>query len=280
MKLRVTSIQRGCVYDGPGLRTTVFLKGCTMRCPWCCNPETISKEEEYFIDDSKCFLRNGSTSKICGDCERNGGKKEISDCPFGVSEPVSKDYTAEELYDLLSRDFELMQSSGGGVTFSGGEPLLQIDALEPLLVKLKSDGIHIAFETTLTTSDDSIRKAADFANLLIVDLKVQPEHPLYNNDTYIEKLYKRIHHYREKNINLSYRIVYVNSMLAEVGNVVKILEEANINHIELLLCHNLGSNKYHKLNMEGENFSADRNGYDEFSNLLCDRQIIINKLYV
>lgn len=279
MKLRVTSIQRGCVYDGPGVRTTVFLKGCTMRCPWCCNPETISMEEEYFIDDSKCLLRNGVESKLCENCERRGGSSTVSDCPFGVSEPVSKDYTAEGLYDLLSRDFELMLSSGGGVTFSGGEPLLQIDALLPLLAKLKSEGIHIAFETTLTTSDESIRKAADFANLLIIDLKLQPEHPLYRNQQYLTNLSKRISRCRNRSVNLRFRLVFVDSMIEASDEILELLKVNCIISLELLKCHNLGHNKYKKLGIDVEKIAVS-DLFQKFSTVLQNHSIIVKNLSI
>lgn len=280
MMLRVSSIQRGCVYDGPGMRTTVFLKGCTMRCPWCCNPETISADEEFFIDDSKCLLKNGHASKFCESCERNGGNKKLCECPFGVSEPVSKDYTAVELYEMLSKDFILMRSSGGGVTFSGGEPLLQIDSLESLLKKLKDDGIHIAFETTLTTSDESTKKAAQYADLFIVDLKLQPEHSLYNNAIYIGNLRRSLSICHDKGVELTYRLVYVDSMLDVVEKVAAELRNIGIFRIELLLCHNLGSIKYKKLNMSNQDLSANRKEYDVFSQLLSDRHIIVNKLSI
>lgn len=72
--LEVTNIQRGCVYDGPGVRTTVFLKGCSLCCPWCCNPETITREDAFYIDNSKCLKYQGISSSICNACEKYGGE--------------------------------------------------------------------------------------------------------------------------------------------------------------------------------------------------------------
>lgn len=280
MRLRITSIQRGCVYDGPGVRTTVFLKGCTMRCPWCCNPETISKDEEYFVDDSKCLLKNGHVSKICESCERNGGNVEVTECPMGVSEPVSKDYTVDELYEILSKDFDLMRVSGGGVTFSGGEPLLQTDTLVPLLNKLQDEGIHIAFETTLTATDDSVMKIAQYADLMIVDIKLQPEHPLYCNEKYIDRLRKSLSELRTRNVSICNRLVFVNSMAGDYEYAYGILESLGIHDVELLCCHNMASNKYKRLGQDSYNFAANTSLFEEFSESLNRDNIRTLKLSI
>lgn len=254
MKLRVCSIQRGCVYDGPGVRTTVFLKGCTMRCPWCCNPETISTENDYFIDDSKCLIRKGIVSKLCTECERNGGNNPITRCPFGVYESTSNDYSTDSLFAVLSKDFDLMRTSGGGVTFSGGEPLMHIDALEPLLGCLVDSGISIAFETTLTTNYESIRKALSYADVMVVDLKLQPEHPLYNNQTYIQKLENCINMCRCSNKQLIFRLVVTNELTEVLAYTITVLKRIGIFSIELLKCHNLAQNKYNKLGLDTRSF--------------------------
>lgn len=262
------------------MRTTVFLKGCTMRCPWCCNPETISADEEFFIDDSKCLLKNGHASKFCESCERNGGNKKLCECPFGVSEPVSKDYTAVELYEMLSKDFILMRSSGGGVTFSGGEPLLQIDSLESLLKKLKDDGIHIAFETTLTTSSESIKKAVQYVDLFIVDMKLQPEHPLYRNERYLRKLESTISELRIKNVTICYRLVFVDSLAGDYDFALSVLKSLGVEDVELLCCHNLANKKYSRLGRECYNFAANHSLLEEFANKLNNDNIKTIKLTI
>lgn len=280
MKLRVTNIQRGCVYDGPGIRTTVFLKGCTMKCPWCCNPETISAETDFFIDDNKCQLRLGISCKICTSCERNGGFQPITKCPFGVCEPTSHDYAVDELLDILSRDFDLAQTSGGGVTFSGGEPLLQIDALEPLLELLKKEEINIAFETTLTTSTESLRKAINYCDVMIVDVKLQTQHPLYNNQSYIKSLSNHLNICRENNLHIIYRIVFTDGMLKNVMNVVTVLRMLKVDSIELLKCHNLGNHKYKKLNIPKVNYAATIRAFEAFAHALEKEDIRVEKLTV
>lgn len=153
--LNVTSIQRECIHDGPGIRTTVFLKGCIFHCPWCCNPETISKKAQ-FIDNEKCIKLKGIKSIICRNCERYGGRSKIAECPFGVTQPISHYYDADTLFEILLKDEKLYNLSGGGITFSGGEPLLWTKELKPLLQRIKSKNISIYIETTLASQPDDV----------------------------------------------------------------------------------------------------------------------------
>ena len=118
MKVRVTNIQRFCLNDGPGIRTTVFFKGCNLKCPWCANPENIEYEIQEFY--------NPNTN------ERG---------TFGY------DIELEELERQLLKDESYYNMSQGGITFSGGEPLLQFHKLEPLLKRLKEKNIHLCVET-------------------------------------------------------------------------------------------------------------------------------------
>lgn len=102
-----------------------------MHCPWCCNPENISLEQEWFFDDSKCIKRKGIASELCASCKRNDGDRAITECPFSVAEPVCHDWLPFDLFLQIEKDKELFGKSGG-VTFSGGEPLIQADALLPV----------------------------------------------------------------------------------------------------------------------------------------------------
>lgn len=259
--LRVTNIQRGCVYDGPGVRTTVFLKGCSLRCPWCCNPETISFEKQWFIDDTKCLYLHGNASKLCEQCERVHGQRSISECLFGVAEAVSSDYSVDELFKILLKDKNLYKESKGGVTFSGGEPLMQAESLVMLLHKLKEVGIHITFETTLVASEKSLEFVLPYANLFIIDLKLQPQMKLTDSD-YINCIQHKLSSLYDK--NKLFRLVFVDDVYAHKEDILYALRKLDVTSIELLLCHNLGEKKYEKLSKQNQLFNADATKMESF----------------
>lgn len=269
-QLRVTNIQRGCVFDGPGVRTTVFLKGCFLCCPWCCNPEAISFDEQWFVEDSKCLARQGVDSVLCKDCERLGGIRHQTECPFGVAEPVSEDYSIDDLYRIILKDVSLFSDTGGGVTFSGGEPLLQAKSLQPLLVLLKSSNIGIVFETTLMAPTDNLRLTLPYIDSLLVDLKLQPQMKL-DDIAYIEQIKHHLSLVNHKQV--AFRMVFVDEIIASRQSVLEILHELGVNKLELLLCHNLGQKKYERLNLPNADFSASRNLADEFTDYMTANEI-------
>ena len=142
-KIVLTNIQRFSLHDGPGIRTTVFLKGCNLKCPWCANPENMDfKLIKYFNEETK------------------------EEGYFGNEIEISK------LYNEIIKDKAYYKMNNGGVTFSGGEPLLQIKALEPLLIKLKNENINICIETALQVSTELVRIAAKYIDEFIVDIKI------------------------------------------------------------------------------------------------------------
>ena len=259
--LRVTNIQRGCIYDGPGVRTTVFLKGCSLNCPWCCNPETLSYEKGWYVNDEKCLARKGVESKFCEHCERNRGGIPIEKCPFGVVEPTSKDFAENELLEILLRDYSLYEETHGGVTFSGGEPLLQAEASLLLLKKLKEKGINIIYETTLVAPIENFLLVAPYIDCLIVDIKLQPQMML-NNKHYHQNLISTRSVWDGQII---YRMVFVEDMLLYKSEILRSLKELTIDEIEILQCHDLAHKKYDRLFMPWVNYSSD----EEKSRLFC-----------
>ena len=152
----IDHIQRYCVHDGKGIRTTVFLKGCQLRCPWCANPETLSGKPQIGHFAHKCtgcgtcdavclhgaihhgFIDTG-TCTLCGDC--------VYHCLSEALQIYGRKYTPEELLDILLKDRAFYERSGGGVTFSGGEATLQQEYLFRILSLLKKQGIHTALES-------------------------------------------------------------------------------------------------------------------------------------
>lgn len=277
--IRVVSIQRGCVYDGPGIRTTVFLKGCTLHCPWCCNPEAISLESDFFFYEDKCLKNKGINSEICVHCNRYGGVKSILLCPFNYTEPTSKKYSLDVLSNELLKDKDLYANSFGGVTFSGGEPLLWIHELVPALERLKIRNIDIAFETTLQISKDNIEKSLAYAKLMIIDLKLQPEMFL-ESENYIRSMKLHLDKIKSKKIDVIYRLVFVNSVYTNYKLVINRLQYLNVNSIELLKCHNLAHKKYQYLGITNIDYTADENKLSQFINLMQKSGINVNPLSI
>ena len=275
--LKVTSIQRGCVYDGRGVRTTVFLKGCSLHCPWCCNPETISADNEIFIDESKCLKNQGNPGRFCRSCERCGGEMPITACPLGVGENTAKYHTPEELYEILIKDIGLFAKTGGGVTFSGGEPLLQAGSLVPLLQKLKREKIDVVFETTLVAPTGALNSVLPYADGFIVDFKLQPQMKLYDT-TYLHRI--KAHYALLNGKRITNRIVFVNELAAHREKVVSALRELGIERIELLLCHDLGAKKYGKLGLAHTDCSADKKLMEKFSESLNAEKITVSGLTI
>lgn len=276
-KIHITAIQRGCVYDGPGVRTTIFLKGCSLHCPWCCNPETISREQQCFVDDSKCIYLHGIASQLCSNCIRCGGKRDICLCPFSVSVKVSEDIDTDELLRKVAEDEGLIREDGG-ITFSGGEPLLQSEKLMPLLCNLHNRKIHIAFETTLFVSPRNVEKVVPYMDLAIVDLKLQREQG--NLDNYWRILNENLKCLLVHGVAIQYRLVFVDSVLLDKDKVLSLLLKLGVNKLELIKCHNLGRKKYQKLSLESTSYAADEDKFMLFADFLRNNGINVSLLMI
>ncbi|WP_270570189.1 4Fe-4S cluster-binding domain-containing protein [Bacteroides eggerthii] len=274
--LDVTSIQRECIYDGPGIRTTVFLRGCIFHCPWCCNPETISKEAQ-FIDNERCIKLKGIKSVICQNCERYGGHSKIAECPFGVTQPISHYYDTDTLFEILLKDEKLYNLSEGGITFSGGEPLLWAKELKPLLQRIKSKKISIYIETTLASQPNDVLMLLPYIDGFYIDLKLQDE----NNPTnaYINNVCKCLELIKNTEKKIIFRLVFVKSLLLNT-NVIQILHKLNVKNIELLKCHNLGAKKYIKLGLQNKDFTPNQNDFITFSKRIEKEGISVSLLSI
>ena len=275
--LRITNIQRGCVQDGPGVRTTVFLKGCSLRCPWCCNPEAISFEEQFYLNDEKCLLHKGVISRICDICERNGGVHSVTDCPFGVAEAVSNDYSIDSLIEVLIKDVALYRETKGGVTFSGGEPVLYAQELEPILMELKNNDINIAFETSLVVPVINISLLRPLVDYWIVDLKLQPQMKLFSEE-YLGLLSDNLCYISRS--NKWFRMVFVDDIYSERETVINRLHQLSVGKLELLCCHNIAQNKYLRLNLKNDTYSADYKKACQFADYLRHGDIDVSVVSV
>ena len=164
-------IKEFAVHDGPGIRTTVFFKGCPLRCLWCHNPEGLSPKPELMTKEARCRhcgkCREGCTHEACrpfGRC--------LYACPDALITVCGKEYTTEALSERLLRSASILRDSGGGVTFSGGEPLMQADFLLEMLGILQREGIHTAVETSGYAPRDVFSAVARSASMVYMDLKL------------------------------------------------------------------------------------------------------------
>ena len=155
MRDLIFDIQRFCVYDGPGIRTTVFFKGCNMHCAWCHNPENFSTDAELLFRHEKC------TS--CGAC--------TAVCPNDVLELSGREMTVEAVMKQIDKDAKYYRSSKGGVTFSGGEASLHFELLKKLLTACREKGYHTALETNGLISAAHLKELIPLTNLFLFDFK-------------------------------------------------------------------------------------------------------------
>ena len=155
----IFEVREFCLHDGPGIRTTVFFKGCPLRCAWCHNPEGLSPEPEMLFKAAKCHH--------CGNC-KNGG-----DCPHGARVMCGRRWTVAELTQEIRVNADILRSSGGGVTFSGGEPLMQAKFLCALADELKTGTVpvHLALETSGYAPEAVYREVVERMDLVFQDLK-------------------------------------------------------------------------------------------------------------
>src|SRR5512140_3115252 len=179
----VFNVQRGSFHDGPGIRTTVFLKGCPLRCPWCHNPEGISPAPEVLVSAARCLGCGGCTTA----CPRPGGPLSagsalgrdgcracracVEACPSGAREVAGRTMRVGEVVAEALRDRPVYEESGGGVTFSGGEPTAQPMFLFAALDACRLEGLHTAVDTCGFAPRETMLAAAARADLLLWDVK-------------------------------------------------------------------------------------------------------------
>lgn len=230
MKVRVSNIQRFCLHDGPGIRTVVFLKGCNLRCPWCANPENMDFDFTNYFDV-------------------NTGDKSV----------VGYDIEAIDLYDEILKDKSYFKLNNGGVTFSGGEPLLQIKELEFLLKKLKEKDINIAIETDLQVNTDLVKIALKYIDEFIIDVKIldrELNKKILHGD--IDLYVKNIELLNNNNRIDTFRIPLSNEYTFTKKNqelILSFLKKYKCKKVEIFKIHNLAESKYQAIGRKIVSFS-------------------------
>lgn len=273
-KLLVSQIQNFSLHDGPGIRTTVFLQGCNLRCKWCHNPETWKKKSILSYTENKCIgcgqcieicpsgaqqIQNGqhiyerTLCTVCGKC--------VEICCTEAFEIVGSYYSVEELSELLLRDRRLYEISEGGVTFSGGEPMMQAEILYDLCNRLQKEHISVAFETALAFPWKVIHRMTECADLFLVDFKMfdNEKHKEYTGteNTLIKENLKKLVNYRP----IMIRLPIIKGINDEIENAVATADffaalGRNIKSVEFLPYHDFGVEKAKHVGVNQQMFEA------------------------
>lgn len=213
---RIFNIQRFSLFDGPGVRTVVFLKGCPLRCVWCHNPEGFSPQAQIMYNSDRC-IGCGACVNVCQKgCHTIHGGTHIFDrtncvscgaCAkacFSLSLTIEgKEMTVDEVMDIVARDKHIYRDSGGGLTLSGGEPLMQGAFSVALLKAAQQQGIHTCVETSGFGSSDTLREMASCTDLFLFDYKITgdaahanycgvPSVPILRNLALLDRLEKAV----------------------------------------------------------------------------------------
>lgn len=253
----IFNIQRYSVHDGPGIRTTLFFKGCPLNCLWCHNPESKKFQKELMFYKDKCIncgycleackigaIENSEECVLCEKCTEA--------CPTNSRVVVGKEMSIAEILVEVEKDRVFYDTSKGGVTLSGGEPLAQGEFLVELVKVLKNKGLHITIDTSGHAPYEFIEKILPFVDMFLYDLKLvnDEKHRLYtgvSNKIILENLRKLIKTGKEIYIRIPI-IPSVNDGDEDVKDFIEILKELGItNKINLLPYHNISMEKYNRL---------------------------------
>ena len=260
MKATIFDIERNSFVDGPGIRTTVFFKGCNLRCEWCHNPESQDPHPQMMFFKNKCTGCGKCKEKcpndlekcdLCGRCALYG--------PHDARDICGKEYTVDEVLKEVLKDKAFYENSGGGVTFSGGECMLQIDFLEEILKACKENGIHTAVDTAGYVPFERFEQIIPYTDLFLYDVKCydSDKHKQYtgvSNELILSNLGRLLKMGKAMWIRIPI-IPTVNDSEEEMLNIKKfIISRGSPEKIELLPYHAMGEHKYAAIGKQAQRF--------------------------
>ncbi len=269
----IFDIKRDCSDDGPGIRTTVFFKGCPLSCVWCHNPEGVKASPGISFDSNVCnpadcgcpCLKQCCNGTLTVDtslqvdyslCSRCDNCFEV--CPTNALEPVGRWLTEDDLFYEVCVDKTFYDSTGGGVTLSGGEPTMQMEFINCFLQRLKDEGINTAIETC-GFFDFSLfqEKALPFLDLIFFDLKLiddteNKKHTGQSNKIILENFCKLVQNTNVKVIPRIPLIPGITTTSANLTGIGKFLKDLNISNCELMPYNPLWYDKLNKLGAKAD----------------------------
>ncbi|MDY6878503.1 MAG: glycyl-radical enzyme activating protein [Chloroflexota bacterium] len=261
------NVQRFSTEDGPGIRTTVFFKGCPLRCAWCHNPEGLSPRPELLWYDVRCIGASDCLSACtegaleltsqgmqidrakctaCGDC--------AAACPAGALEVIGREWKPEELFAEVDKDTVFYETSGGGVTLSGGEPMHQADFVLALCRLCQEAGLHVALDTCGTVTWERYERVLPLLDLVLYDLKIfDTEHHRASTGVDNGLILENARRIAAAGKPMWIRTPVIPGHTASVTNIAALgdfiaAELPTIQRWDLLAYTDLGQPKYHRLN--------------------------------
>lgn len=263
-RLNIMEIERFALHDGPGIRTTVFLKGCPLRCPWCSNPESQTLKRMLLYSLNKCLA--------CGKCYRACPHNAIEwqndkpvflrercmgcescrmVCPGEAIRFSGKMVSVKTVIDEVVKDRDYYAASGGGMTVSGGEPFVQWRGLTALLEAAKTEGIHTAVETTGQTARENILAAMELVDLFLFDVKHIDREKLRNvNLADWDLIHGNLQTVINGGADVVARIPVIPGFnLDDLGEIIETVAKDGVEEVNLLAYHTLGAGKYTQLGM-------------------------------
>ena len=283
----VFDIKRYAINDGPGIRVTIFLKGCPLSCKWCHNPESISREVQKMYTESKCI---GSLEciKICEQealslgpngivtdvdaCNLCGKCAEV--CPTKAIEMSGEEMSVEKVMKIIKRETLFMDQSKGGVTFSGGEPLMHHEFLIKLLDACGEEGIHRCVDTSGFTNTKIFKEVAQRTDHFLYDLKMM-DSDKHKELTGVpnEKILENLKILAETGAAMNIRIPLIKGVNDDKENILRSAEfiaalSGGKKKVNILPYHNIASKKYEKLGVEYAQGTMDEPDQDHQKRIL------------
>jgi pyruvate formate lyase activating enzyme len=261
----IFDIKKFSIHDGPGIRTTVFLKGCPLHCDWCHNPEGMNPKPEIQFWDQRCIscwdcigeCEAGALLQVAGIrqhetvmCESCGQCAEV--CPTEATQLIGQSLTVPEIMAEIEKDVLIYDESGGGVTFSGGEPLLQIDFLNAVLKACKEHGIHTTVDTSGYTSPERFERIRPWVDLFLYDVKIMAEdRHIKHTGVSNRRILSNLKALSQAGEEIVARIPIIPGINADTENIrrsgefLKSLD--NLRQVNILPYHRSATEKYHRI---------------------------------
>jgi pyruvate formate lyase activating enzyme len=252
----IFNVQRFSLHDGPGLRSTVFVKGCPLRCAWCHNPESQSAHQEFVRIAARCMRCDRCTDEeLASPVVTGKDETDVDLCPTGALQAVGRLVTPADLVTELLRDRVFFDESGGGVTFSGGEPLTQAEFVSDCLRRLRDEGVHTALDTCGFAHWHDLHDAAQHANLVLFDLKLM-DAPRHRAATGVpnERILDNLRRLAAVHANIWIRVPVIPGVNDDAGNLAETAEFvsrlAGIRRVDLLPYHATGEPKFARVGLD------------------------------